>query len=103
LQKRTEGSGIAMSVKDGLEIFFGHFNEVRPLMGVTYTTLTHVWQTSRVADSMSYLRLMKSIWIMDRIQDSDDYRKMQRTNSGGLYDRCVREMDRVSNDYNTQI
>jgi hypothetical protein len=45
---------------------------------------------------MSYLRLMKSIWIMDRIRESDDWRKMQRTNPGGLYDRCVREMDRVS-------
>jgi hypothetical protein len=45
---------------------------------------------------MSYLRLMKSIWIMDRIRESDDWCKIQRTNPGNLYDRCVREMDRVS-------
>lgn len=45
---------------------------------------------------MSYLRLMKSIWIMDKVRESNDWAKIQRTNPGGLYDRCVREMDRVS-------
>ncbi|KAH8725896.1 hypothetical protein GQ44DRAFT_771842 [Phaeosphaeriaceae sp. PMI808] len=64
-------------VKVGLEAFFGHFDE-----------------TSQVADSMSYIRLMKSIWIMDKIRESNDWHKLQRTNPGGLYDRCVREMDR---------
>lgn len=33
---------------------------------------------------------------MDRIRESDDWSSIQRTNPGGLYDRCVREMDRVS-------
>lgn len=45
---------------------------------------------------MSHLRLMKSIWIMDRIRESDEWHKQTRANPGGLYDRCVREMDRVS-------
>jgi hypothetical protein len=35
---------------------------------------------------------------MDQIRESDDWCKMQRTNPGNLYDRCVREMDRVSAD-----
>jgi hypothetical protein len=33
---------------------------------------------------------------MDHIRGSDDWHKLQRTSPGGLYDRCVREMDRVS-------
>jgi hypothetical protein len=33
---------------------------------------------------------------MDQIRDSEDWRRVQRTSPGGLYDRCVREMDRVS-------
>jgi hypothetical protein len=33
---------------------------------------------------------------MDEIRDSEDWRRVQRTSPGGLYDRCVREMDRVS-------
>jgi hypothetical protein len=53
-------------------------------------------QTSVIVDSVSYLRLLKSIWIMDQIRDSEDWRRVQRTSPGGLYDRCVREMDRVS-------
>ncbi|KAH7402309.1 hypothetical protein DE146DRAFT_735536 [Phaeosphaeria sp. MPI-PUGE-AT-0046c] len=64
-------------VKDGLEAFFYHFNVV-----------------SAVTDPMGYLRLMKSIWIMDQIRGSEDWKKIQRTNPGSLYDRCVREMDR---------
>lgn len=47
-------------------------------------------------EPMGYLRLMKSIWIMDQIRDSEDWKKIQRTSPGNLYDRCVREMDRVS-------
>jgi hypothetical protein len=43
---------------------------------------------------MSYLRLMKSIWLVDRIRESQDWAKTQRTSPGGFYDRCVREMDR---------
>ncbi|KAF1844355.1 uncharacterized protein K460DRAFT_357965 [Cucurbitaria berberidis CBS 394.84] len=66
-----------ISVKDGLEAFFYHFNGI-----------------SQDGDSMSYLRLMKSIWIMDKIRGSHDWTKIQRINPGGLYDRCVREMDR---------
>lgn len=66
-----------LSVKDGLEAFFSHFNGI-----------------AQDADSMSYLRLMKSIWIMDKIRESEDWTTIQRTNPGGLYDRCIREMDR---------
>ncbi|KAH7389906.1 hypothetical protein BKA66DRAFT_440175 [Pyrenochaeta sp. MPI-SDFR-AT-0127] len=66
-----------LSVRDGLEAFFNHFNGL-----------------SQDGDSMSYLRLMKSIWVMDKIRESDDWSRIQRVNPGGLYDRCVREMDR---------
>jgi hypothetical protein len=45
---------------------------------------------------VSYVRLVKSLWIMDHIRDSEDWSRIQRTNPGGLYDRRVREMDRVS-------
>ncbi|KAF2747234.1 hypothetical protein M011DRAFT_51959 [Sporormia fimetaria CBS 119925] len=64
-------------LKDGLEAFFYHFNGL-----------------SQAFDSMSYLRLLKSIWIMDRIRESNEWVKVQRSNPGGLYDRCIREMDR---------
>ncbi|CAO2652591.1 Nn.00g008740.m01.CDS01 [Neocucurbitaria sp. VM-36] len=66
-----------LSVKDGLEAFFAHFNSI-----------------GQDGDTKSYLRLMKSIWIMDKIRGSDDWSNIQRVNPGGLYDRCVREMDR---------
>ena len=32
---------------------------------------------------------------MDRVRECNDWARIQRTNPGGLYDRCVREMDRV--------
>ena len=35
---------------------------------------------------------------MDRIKESEDWGKIQRSNPGGLYDRCVKEMDRVRHD-----
>jgi hypothetical protein len=65
------------NLREGLEAFFHHFSGMSPGL-----------------DPMSYLRLMKSVWIMDRIRESNDWAKIQRTNPGGLYDRCVREMDR---------
>lgn len=64
-------------LKDGLEAFFYHFNGI-----------------SLISDSMSYLRLLKSIWVMDRLRESDEWYKIQNSNPGGLYDRCIREMDR---------
>ncbi|KAH7077648.1 hypothetical protein BKA63DRAFT_269269 [Paraphoma chrysanthemicola] len=73
----TDDAGVdtsQLSVQDGVEAFLIHFKEA--------------------SDSMSYLRLMKSIWIMDRVRESDGWHRVQRTNPGGLYDRCVREMDR---------
>jgi hypothetical protein len=32
---------------------------------------------------------------MDRIRESADWAQIQRSEPGGLYDRCVRAMDRV--------
>jgi hypothetical protein len=32
---------------------------------------------------------------MDRIRESADWAQIQQTEPGGLYDRCVRAMDRV--------
>lgn len=72
-------------LKDGLEAFFYHFNGF-----------------SQPMDSMSYLRL-KSIWIMDRIKESNEWKRLQQANPGGLYDRCVREMDRRLRDGCTRV
>lgn len=77
LSSSTSSTEAHISVKDGLEVFFVHFNGI-----------------SEVGDSMSYLRLMKSIWIMDMIKESDDWHRIEREQPGGLYHRCVREMDR---------
>lgn len=64
-------------LKKGLEAFFHHFSGLaQPL------------------DSGSYLRLLKSIWVMDKIIESDEWGRLQITNPGGLYDRCVRKADR---------
>ncbi|KAF2264190.1 hypothetical protein CC78DRAFT_568495 [Lojkania enalia] len=66
-----------ITLQDGLDAFFMHFNSM-----------------PQVLDASSYLRLMKSIWIMDVIRQSKQWAKIQRTSPGGLYDRCIREMDR---------
>lgn len=73
----TASNQTQLSVKDGLEAFFTHFNGI-----------------GQDGDTKSYLRLMKSVWIMDKIRGSVDWSRIQRVNPGGLYDRCVREMDR---------
>lgn len=64
-------------LREGLQAFFHYFDNESPTI-----------------DSTSYLRVMKSVWIMERIRESADWDKVQRSNPGGLYDRCVREMDR---------
>jgi hypothetical protein len=89
-----ENSETSFSIQNGLDALFGHFNGVSLSARATMLMLTFT-QIDQDIDSMSYLRLMKSIWIMDKIRNSDDWKKAQRTNPGGLYDRCVREMDRV--------
>ena len=69
--------GLQVSVREGLEAFCNHFNGVRP-----------------DGDATSYLRLLKSIWLMDKIREGHDWSSIQSSNPGGLYDRCIREMDR---------
>ncbi|KAF2272401.1 uncharacterized protein EI97DRAFT_484086 [Westerdykella ornata] len=73
-------------LKEGLEAFFYHFNGL-----------------SQAFDSMSYLRFLKILWVMDRIRESNDWTKIQKTNPGGIYDRCVREMDRRLRDECTRV
>ncbi|KAF2114097.1 hypothetical protein BDV96DRAFT_109269 [Lophiotrema nucula] len=61
---------------DGLQAFFHHFTSISPMVG-----------------SIPYVRLMKSIWIMDRIWESSDWAKKKRTDPGCLEEQCLREMD----------
>ncbi|KAF2004028.1 hypothetical protein P154DRAFT_617287 [Amniculicola lignicola CBS 123094] len=73
----TLGEASDFPLQEGLDAFFRHFNSV-----------------PQVLDTYSYLRLMKSIWIMDRIRQSQQWAEIQQSSPGGLYDRCIREMDR---------
>jgi len=74
-EKTSDGPQV--SVREGLEAFCNHFNGAHP-----------------DGDATSYLRLLKSIWLMDKIKEGHDWSSIQSSNPGGLYDRCIREMDR---------
>ena len=74
-EKTSDGPQV--SVREGLEAFCHHFNGVYP-----------------DGDATSYLRLLKSIWLMDKIREGHDWSSIQSSNPGGLYDRCIRELDR---------
>jgi hypothetical protein len=82
-----------LSSKDALKAFFNHFNEVCPYCGLNYMIVTKYRNPQLLTQCQ--ICVLKEPLVHEHIRDSDDWRWMQRTNPGDLYDRCSCEMDRV--------